>query len=336
MKWCIRIVVLSVLMISGPVIAASTTPKISGLIEVEAASAEDFSGNHTIDTTLSTVELRVDATLQNLISAHVGFLYEEDETDFGLDEATITIGPSGGKSFVFGKMYVPFGRLDSFMVSDPQTLVMAETVETVLMLAVENAAGYGSLYLFSGDSDESSVVASGDDDTVSGGFNLGRRDAERYDIGVGYITNIGDSDTLQALGTGSLGEVESNVPGASVHLQIRSGNTVFLAEHIMALESFSNGDLGGTVSDEEQPVATNVEVAFVRAGGSVLALGYQTTDEAQFIGLPRSVTSLVMRKEFIPGASLALEFAQMEDYATIDGGTGKTANAITLQIAMEF
>lgn len=335
MKWRIWLAALAAPLVVGPAMAAST-PQISGLVEMEAVSADDFNGNKTTDFTLATVQLNIDATLQQLISAHVAFLYEEDQTDFSLDEGTITLGPSAGKSFVFGKMYLPFGRYDSFMISDPQTLEMGETTETVMMLAAENAAGYGSIYLFNGDSEESSVVAAGDDDTISGGFSLGRRQGDQYDIGIGYITNLGDSNTLQALGAGTVGEVNKGVPAASIYLNLHSGNTTFLAEQVMALESFENGDLGASVTNGEKPVATNMELGFVRQGGSVLAIGYQTTEEAQFIGLPKTVMSLVMRKEVMSGASMALEYAQVEDYGVSDGGTGKSADVISLQVAMEF
>ncbi len=336
MKWSNWLAALAVVFASGPAAAGLTNPEISGLVEVEAVSADDFNGGKTTDFTLATVQLNIDATLQQLISAHVAFLYEEDRTDFGLDEGTITLGPSAGKSFVFGKMYLPFGRYDSFMVRDPETLVLGETTETVMMLAAETAAGYGSIYLFNGDSEETSVVAAGNDDTISGGFSLGRRQGEQYDVGIGYITNLGDSNTLQGLGAGSVGVVNKGVPAASIHLNLHSGTTTFLAEQIMALESFENGDLGGTVVNGEKPVATNMELGFVRQGGSVLAIGYQTTEQAQFIGLPKTVMSLVMRKAVMRGASVALEYAQVEDYGVSDGGTGKTADVISLQVAMEF
>lgn len=340
MRWSTVFATLAAALISATANAGLTKPEISGLVEVEARSVEDFSGGKSTDLTLATMALRVDASLQQLITAHVGFLYEEDKTDFGLDEATITLGPSNGNSFTFGKMYIPFGRFDSLMVSDPQTLIMGESIETVMMLATDQPGGYASIYLFNGDSDETAVAAAGDDDTISGGFSFGRRDGDRYDLGVDYITNMGDSNTLQLLdtspGSGTVGQVASSVPGVSIHLALRSGNTTFLAEQLMAMEAFSNGDLGGTVSKGEQPVATNIEIGFVREGGSVLAFGYQTTEEAQFIGMPKSVTSVVMRKAVMRGASLALEYAQMEDYSISDGGTGKTVDLFSLQIAMEF
>lgn len=337
MKWSSWFVATIIALASGSVSAAGVTPEISGLLDFRAISAEDFNGNKTSDMQLTTVELSVDAALQQLISGHIAFLYEEDNTDFSLDEGTITLGPSAGKSFVFGKMYLPFGRYDSLMVSDPQTLVLGETTETVMMLAVENPAGYGSIYIFNGDSIESSELAAGDDETISGGFSMGRRQGEQYDIGIGYITNIADSNTLQELENGgTAGEVNKSVPGASIHLMIRSGNTTFLAEQVMALESFDSGDLGNAAPNGKKPVATNIEVGFVRDGGAMLAFAYQTTEDAQFIGLPKSVTAVTMRKEVISGASMALEYAQIEDYETSAGGSGKTADVITLQVAMEF
>lgn len=329
---------LATLALSSQTDAAMPSLEFSGAVEVEASSSEDYAGASSNDIAVATVAMGVDAVLNERVSSHLAFLYEEDDTDFGVDEATITLGLSDAAAVIAGKMYVPFGRYDSLMVSDPQTLEMGETVETVLMLSMEQQGLYGSVYLFSGDSDEAATVAAGDDDAISSGLNLGYAVAERFDIGMGYISNIADSDTLQSLeDSGSnIGEVESHVAGASAHFSASFGSVTVLGEHVTALSSFENGDLDSTVNNEEQPSASNLEVGFDLANGVNLAAAYQMTDEALFIGLPEKLVSAAISYEIMSGGSLAAEYATMEDYDTDDGGSGETANAVTLQLAVAF
>lgn len=314
--------------------------EFGGSVEVEASSGEDYSGNKSSDITLATVELGVDAALNERVTAHVTFLYEEDATDFGIDEGTLSFRLNDAFSLTGGRMYVPFGRYDSFMVSDPQTLVLGETVETVLMLSAERNGVYGSVYTFNGDSDKASTVAKGDDNEMSAGFNLGYARDERFDIGISYISNIGDTDTLQALESdpsiSKVGRVDSPVPGGAAHVSLSLGNVTLVAEHVRALEAFTNGDLDGTVTAEEQPAATNVEAGIQLERGWLLAIAYQETSEARFIGLPEKAVSGTVTYEVMPGATVSVEYASMEDYASNDGGTGETANSLTLQMAVEF
>jgi hypothetical protein len=313
---------------------------IGGLVEVEAVSGEDYAGDKITDVVLATVEVGMDATLNERVSAHLAFLYEEDDTDFGLDEGTLTLGLNDTTALTAGKMYVPFGRFDSFMVSDPQTLEMAETVETVLMVSMENRGLYGSAYLFNGDADEASDVAANDDNALSAGFNLGYARDGLFDVGVTYISNIADSDTLQGLDDGAVpdnvGVVDSAVAGGSVYFSASFANVTVLGEHVAALESFSNGDLDGTVGSEEQPSASNLEIGVAVSDRLTVAAGYQMTDEALFIRLPETVASAAVAYEVMEGATLAAEYATMEDYATSDGGRGESANAFTMQLAVEF
>jgi hypothetical protein len=311
--------------------------EIGGLVEVEALAAEDYAGAKTSDVTLATVELALDSEINDRLSAHIAFLYEEDATDFGLDEGTVTLGLNDSLAFTAGKMYVPFGRFDSFMVSDPQTLAMGETVETVLMLEGASSGLYGSVYLFSGDSDRASTVADGDDNELSGGFNLGYAQDGVFDVGVSYISNIADSNTLQELEVGgtNVGEVDTRVAGASAYLSATLGPVTLLGEHVGALKHFTNGDLDGSVTNEERPSASNIELG-VELGGVTLAAGYQKTREALFLGLPETVTAATVAYAVTGGATLAAEYARQKDYAVSDGGSGEEATTVTVQLAVEF
>lgn len=314
--------------------------EISGLVEVEALAAEDFAGARTNDVTLATVGVAMNAIVDERLSARLAFLYEEDTTDFGLEEGTVTFGLSESMVFTAGMMYVPFGRFDSFMVSDPQTLVMSETVETVLMLSGKIRGLYGAAYLFNGDSEEIGEVSAGDNKGISGGLNLGYARDGLFDVGVSYITNIADSDTLQTLedepGADARGVVDSAVAGASAYFIASLGNITVLGEHVTALDRFSNGDLDGTVTGKERPSASNIEIIAELADTFTVAAAYQKTAEALFIGLPETVVSATVAYKVAEGATLAAEFARMKDYADSDGGTGGDASSFTMQLALGF
>ena len=106
---------------------------------------------------LATMELGIDAEVNEYVSGHVLFLWEEDDTEpIDLDEGFITL--SGGDAcpgyFSVGKMYVPFGNFESNMVSDPLTLEMGETRESALQAGFDVDGFYGSVFAFNGDIDE--------------------------------------------------------------------------------------------------------------------------------------------------------------------------------------
>jgi hypothetical protein len=73
----------------GPLGNLSDKISISGLIEVEAAFMDDETAapnEDSSDITLATVELGIDAKVNEHVKGHILFLYEEDETDFDVDE----------------------------------------------------------------------------------------------------------------------------------------------------------------------------------------------------------------------------------------------------------
>lgn len=331
-----------VALLLSPLAAAESKIEISGLVEVEALSAENYDGSFINDVSLATVGVAVDSKFDERTSAHIAFLYEEDVTDLSIDEGSITLGLSDSMSFTAGKMYVPFGRFNGFMISDPLTLVMSETNETALMLSGEKWGFYGSAYVFNGDSYETDKVLAGDNNSISSGVNLGYAREGMIDVGVSYITNIADSDTLQWLDDGNInkavhtyGEVYSSVPGANAYFLVHIGNVTVIGEHVAALKSFSNGDLDGTVTAMEQPSASQFEIG-IEFGKVILGMSYQQTSEAQFIGLAETVSSASVAYEVARGTTLAAEYASMKDYEAIDGGTGEYANTFTMQLAVGF
>ncbi len=320
----------------SPVYAAEI--EFSGAVEVEASSSEDYAGATTSDIVVATAALAVDAKLNNRVSGHLAFLYEEDDAEFdgatfGLDEATLSLQVTQMASLSAGRMFVPFGSFESNMISDPLTLELGETSETAIMLSTEDRGVTASIYAFKGDVDEISVPPATDDDTISYGVKVGYAAANMW-MGASYISNIAESDGLQQAGN----SVASAVEGMGVNFGIKVNNATLILEHVAAADNFTNGDnlAGNVVANSETPTASNIEVAFNLQKGATFALAYQMTDEAQFLDMPETVMSAAYSVEVMPGTSIGLEYMSMDDYGVADGGSGETATAYTLQMAVEF
>lgn len=320
--------------------------EISGAIEVETFHTENASLNDSDDSgdnsdiAVATVELGIDAAITKNVSGHLLFLYEEDDTDFGIDEATITISDLFGSplSFTAGRLYVPFGNFTSNMVSDPLTLELAETSETVFQVAFESENGpYASGYVFNGDAQEAD-----DDDQIEGfGANLGFAGGDDnfgYDLGLSFINNIADSDGL----TGEIddnvgaGDLDDKVNGWGAHVVTNIGSIQLIGEYISATDDFEVGELDGS-DKKREPSAWNVEAAYnftVANRDATIAVGYQESDD--FIAQPEKAILLSMGLSIFDNTSLSFELKRTEDYSTTDGGTSDDADTATMQLAVEF
>ena len=311
---------------------------LSGLIEVEASFGDDFEDNDLSDIVLATVELGIDAEINDWVKGHLLLLYEEDETEpIDVDEGTITIGnPEVCPGYVTaGKMYVPFGNFETHMISDPLTLELGETNESAIQVGVETSGFYASVYAFNGDVDEHD----NDDDEIEGfGVNAGfayENDSVSLDLGVYYINNIGDSDLLTEF---LPDEIDDYVEGYGVHGIFNIGPFSLIGEYMESGDEFEVGELAFG-SDGAEPAAWNVEAGytFELAGKeTTLAIGYQGTDEALALELPETRLMGSVAMEIFDSTSLAFEWTHDEDYDESDGGTGEDTDIATIQLGVEF
>ena len=310
---------------------------LSGVVELEAASAEDFNGNDTSDITLATVELGLDAEINEWVNAHILLLWEEDDTEpVDLDEGTITLGnlEKFPLYLTAGKMYVPFGSFESNMISDPLTLELGETRESAALVGFEASSFYGSFYAFNSDINET-----GDDDTIASfGANAGygyENDNMSLDIGADWVNNIAAADIFSDAG---ITEVQDYPSGLTAHLTIGYGPFMVIGEYLGALDAFQGDELDFNDTGAE-PSAWNIEAAYtheIKGKETTFAVGYQKTDEALALGFPEERILASIGVEIWKYTSLALEYLDDEDYSLADGGTGNDANAATIQLAVEF
>ena len=179
--------------------AHATDIEISGAIEVEAGFNSSYTKVKTSDITLATVELAIDSKINDRVSGHLSLLHEEDDTSLEVDEGTISVDMSNGWKISAGQMYIPFGNYTSNMVSDPLTLSIGETRESVLQLGFERDGYYSAAYIFNGDSIETSTALKGENTIEHFGVSIGKafeNDKFTLDVGLDYISSIADSDGI--------------------------------------------------------------------------------------------------------------------------------------------
>ncbi len=306
-----------------------------GLLEVEAAYENPYEGDSSSDAVLATMKLAVTAQVTDWVGGEVVLLYEEDDTGLEVDVAIMTVGPADGPcSFTAGQYFVPFGTFESNFISDPMTLELGETRESALQFGIESDRFQGAVYAFNGDSDED-----GDDRFENVGAMLGftaENENSEFAVNVSYISNIGDTDSLQdAI---ELDEDYDSVSGWSASGMLRFGSLSFLAEYLGASEDFEAHEMEFD-GDGAEPSSYMLEAAYdfdLAGKSSAIAVGYQETDEALALELPEERFMLGFSVEMMEGVTLTIEGAFDDDYSISDGGTGKDAEIVTVQLAGEF
>ena len=309
--------------------------EVGGLLEVEAAYENPYEGDSSSDAVLATMELAVTAQVTDWVGGEVVLLHEEDDTDLEVDVAIMTVGPAAGPwSFTAGQYFVPFGTFESNFISDPMTLELGETRESALQFGIESGRFQGAVYAFNGDSDED-----GDDRFENLGAMIGfaaENENSEFAVNVSYISNIGDTDSLQD--TIELDEDYDSVSGWSASGMLRFGSLSFLAEYLGASEDFEAHEMEFD-GDGAEPSSYMLEAAYdfdLAGKSSTIAVGYQETDEALALELPGERFMLGFSIEMMEGVTLAVEGAFDDDYSVSDGGTGKDAEIVTVQLASEF
>lgn len=317
----------------------SDNVEIGTVIEFEAGTVDSDVDGDSSDMELATVEVAIDGQMTEGLSGHLLLLYEEGGDDnFNVDEATITLG--NDRYLTLGKMFVPFGSFASNMISDPLTLEMAETGETAALAGFETGAFSASVYLFNGDINET-----GEDDqidTVGANLTYGfEQSGLSVALGADWISNIGDTDGIgDAIADRNIvdpEEIADQVGGMALHGSISTGPFCLIAEYITATNEFETGELAddglGAQSAAAEPEALNLELAYtadIAGRETTIAVAFQSTDDAEDLGLPEEKYLASVGFGLNDYAGLAFEITGEEDY---DDQETTTATA---QLAIEF
>lgn len=303
---------------------------LGGAVEVEVGYEDnDEAGEKTSDIVLATVEIGIDAEINDKVSGHILLLWEEDDTPLDVDEGTITLTAPYGLSLTAGKMYVPFGAFNSHFISDPFTLELGETNESALMVSYGADKFEVSLVVFNGDIHEPNDDDKVDDIVASVTVNP----AEGISFGASYISDIAESDGDITGFVGTTSPLTEIVAGYSAFFSGSFGPIAVEGEYLAAADEFNAGDVTTALADPDavlsgdEPSAYNVEVAFAISDATEVAARYEGTDD---LDMSEKQFGVAVSHELYENTSLALEYLNGE-YKS-----GKKRDLLTAQLAVEF
>lgn len=204
------------------------------LFEVETAHSEGST-----ETVMATVELGAGMQITDWLHGDVVFLYEEVDTDpMELDQLFFTLGNTEKFPFYLqgGKLYAPFGHFDSFFISDPIVLELAESLEEGGTLGFEMNGFDAALTVF-----ESEIDGSDDyNGILAASYGVEGEDCS-IAVGASLIKNILDADGL----TGVLEDAEyttaDEAAGFNAWLTATKGKATFITEYVQGAGQHRSG-----------------------------------------------------------------------------------------------
>lgn len=309
--------------------------QISGAIEAEAGYGSDYADASTSDIDLVTLELGLDVALNDYFSGFALLKWEEDGGEgVFLDEGGIVLGSveEYGFAVTAGKLYVPFGVYETGLISDPLTLELGETREGAVVVDFGGGGFYGAAYTFnSAINDDAS-----DDDMIDAfGVTAGYVDevaGMNLDLSAGWISNITSSGGFSGAHE-AVGNFDDYTAGATVSAVVGIADFTLIGEYLAVLDN------DYLTTEDAEPATWNLEFGYgfgIGGNAASVAVSYQGSDEAVFLGLPESRFAAAFGYEIFAGLGIALEYLHDEDYDVADGGTGESADVVTVQLALEF
>jgi hypothetical protein len=297
------------------------------LIEMEVGHGEGST-----EATVATIELGTGWQMTDWAHGDLIVLYEDGGAhSMELNQLYLTLG-NHKKSPVYlqlGKFYVPFGNFDSFFVSDPVVLELAESLETAALLGFEKGGLSVNLTVFNGD-----VETDGEDQVenvvLASSYGI---ENENFSVAFGgaWMRNILDSDGL----TGVLEDLgytytADDTGGVNLWLTTEYGLFTFIAEYVAVLDEI---EVDG-ISTGYQSESLNLELGCAVTERVEVAGKYEKSgDVADWLAETRygMVCSCLLAETELCRAGVAVEYLR-EDF----GAGGEDEDLITMQLALEF
>ena len=306
--------------------------EFGALIEVEAAYSRTKSERER-DLTLATVELSAGWQLLDWLRGDLVFLYEEKDTEpMEVDQAFITLGNTERFPLFLqaGQLYVPFGNFDSFFISDPVVLELAEAREKAATFGFEKGGFRAGWTVFNGDVKTRSGSEI-ENMVLSASYGVESENAS-LNFGAAWIRNITDSDALTDLLKEDFAYTftSDSTGGVNTWLTASYGSATLIAEYVRALDEIEVNGAGIGM----KPQSLNLE------------LGYALTDRLEVaVKKERSggVADWAAEKRYGAVASFLLADTKTccircgLEYMREDFGAGaENADVVTVQLALGF
>jgi hypothetical protein len=318
---------------------------VDGRVEVEGSYQKDYNRVSSSDLVLAKALWGFTGNVHEWSTARLSFLYEA-EGSLKVDEIFITLGNLNAFPFYVkaGQMYLPFGKYETLLVSDPVTYNIAHIMRSIGQLGLEAGGAYGTVYGYNGDTQKgsSNVI---DHYGATLGFTK-ESDKLSFEVGVDYLSDFGDlsgpSGVMKSVGSANNWANYNYVNGLVGHTQVKLGPVTFNGEYMTALDEFQSQYLSfgsSTPLTGARPKAWYIELGYtIKIDGkdTTVALSYQATDEALTMGLPEQGYLAGISVEMVNNTSLSLEYKRETNYSQQEGGTGGHLDTVTVQLAVDF
>lgn len=332
--------------------------ELSGGAEGQVYTGNTFNHAANSDINLDKAEIDVLADVSRYASAFMSLLYDNAAPSTGFRTRTnnsriflrrgfLTIGDLTKTPFYFtlGQMYVPFGRYAGAMVSAPVTLTIARTLTRAALFGYDNNGLYAQGYAFNGD-----TKTTGSNYINQYGLNAGYQTKFKsgsVNAGIGYISNMADSEGMQSTGasssvfngfgeTAATEQLSQSIGGLDLHTELAWNQWSLVAEYVGAVKRFNSSDL--TFNGQgARPQAIHAEAIYTFNTPNCptnMALTFGHTWQALALNAPRQSMALVMNTSLWKDTIESLEFRHDINYAQGDtaGGRGSSSSSSTSAI----
>ncbi len=346
---------------------------VSGGVEGTTVYTSSYVNANSLSVNLSTSEIDLWPIMSSWASGYFSIDFDSSPPQTGtrvansrlfLSRGFLTIGNLDVVPLyvTVGQMYIPFGRYASAMITTPLTMSMARSDVRTLLLGYYHQGLYAEGYVFNGNRE-----SGGDRFILQSGANIGyknkRLSVGAIDFGVGFTSNIADSQGMQnnALASGGAirgpslqfagfartflansvdsDNLKHNVGALDFHLEYTVGKNAILLEFITATRQFDPGDLlmnGHGAS----PKAMHIEYDYNTKYGRfpiTYGLAFGRTWQALALNLPKYSYFATIGTSPWKDTQLAIEYRHDSNYARNanvgGGGNGNVANLLPVPTA---
>lgn len=313
---------------SFSLINGQSSLSITGLVEMEGSYEKIEGGDDSSDLALATVELGIEATLNEQTHGHVVLLWEDGEEEIAVDEAVISLTApqpilNHELTLHAGRIYLPFGNLNTNMISDGLTLDLAETRDSALLLEFSRDKISSKLAVFNGDTDSDD----NNDHVDSWVAAIELHPINALTLGASYMNDLAESD-IELVTNSDL--YRHDVAAAGAYLNLAVGEWSFDAEIISALRHFDATTVaGGEDLSGDQPCAWTVELGWQPTRDLLLATRYEQAEDFQDDAVRYGLTASYALYDQV---MLAVEYL----HSDAKGDEGMPTHIGTAQLALSF
>lgn len=279
---------------------------IGGAAEFLATASDTDGEDSSSDLDVDTVELTIDAQVNDFIAVSTTLKYEDDpegSDDLFVDEAIVVLGTEDSPvTLTLGKTGVPLSVINGGTWTDPLTDDFTDNTDDLALVTFTNGGLTADIYAFKGSQDN-------DDHVENFGLNLGYEAENGFAIGAGYLNNIGNTDPFEA--------ATDDASAWRLNAAYAIGDLALSAEYIQTESFDADGDFEPTVAH----VSADYGLDNVFGAPGNIAFGYSETDEAEFLDMAESRTVLGISRELGENAEVIVEYVREETYGDEDTDT---------------